>query len=284
MGPIEISTTDLLGIYKAKTFHGYPEKLMIYPKTHDLRNFQTGNSYLTNEGLARKKSNTLSPHASSVREYAYGDSLSRIHWKSTARSRRLMSKEFDVNTSNEVIILNDMDSSVHLGELEESTLELSISLVASLCKKYSDSNIPVGLLSHGAERYFLAPGIGHHHFDRTMELLAGAQTNKDENLHQVLTEEKNTLISHPSMIVITPSTEVKWIENLSDLSQFATITVMLIDPISFSGNTNHAAAISSLTSIGISPYLLEKNTPIENALSQPFSIRANLFPSNVANS
>ena len=205
MGPVEISTTDLLGIYRANTLHGSPDKIMIYPKIHDLKNFQTGNSNLTNEGMARRRSNILSPHASSVREYAYGDSLSRIHWKSTARSGRLMSKEFDVGTSNEVMILNDLNDSVHVGELDESSIELSISLVASLCKKYINSNTPVGFLSYGKERYHLPPSTGSSHFDRTMEILAQAQSGDDKKLHQILNEERNIWINYTSIIVITQS-------------------------------------------------------------------------------
>ena len=272
MGPVEISTTDLLGIYRANTLHGSPDKIMIYPKIHDLKNFQTGNSNLTNEGMARRRSNILSPHASSVREYAYGDSLSRIHWKSTARSGRLMSKEFDVGTSNEVMILNDLNDSVHVGELDESSIELSISLVASLCKKYINSNTPVGFLSYGKERYHLPPSTGSSHFDRTMEILAQAQSGDDKKLHQILNEERNIWINYTSIIVITPSNNIKWVSALSELAQFnINITVILIDPISFSGDGDQTEVISALASIGISPFLLRKGDSMEAALSRSFS-------------
>ncbi len=272
MGPVEISTSDLLGIYRAKTFHGAPEKIMIYPKIHDLKNFQAGNSNVTNEGIARKKSNILSPHASSVREYTYGDSLSRIHWKSTARSGRLMSKEFDVGTSNEVMILNDLDDSVHVGELDQSSIELSISLVASICKKYRNSNTPIGFLSHGKERYHLPSGMGVSHFDRTMEILARSQSGNDKKLHQILNEERNIWVTHTSIIIITPSDNVEWVSALSELSQFSiNITVILIDPVSFSGEGDQTAVISALATIGVSPFLLRKGDSMEAALSRPFS-------------
>ena len=276
MGPVEISTTDLLGIYRAKTLHGSSEKIMIYPKIHDLKNFQTGNSNLTNVGMARRKSHILSPHASSVREYAYGDSLSRIHWKSTARSGRLMSKEFDVGTSNEVMILNDLDDSVHVGELDQSSIELSISLVASLCKKYSNSNTPIGFMSHGEDRYYLPPSMGQSHFDRTMEILAIAQSGNDKKLHQILNEERNIWITYTSIIIITPSNNIEWVSALSELSQFnINITVILIDPVSFSGEGDQTTVISALGSIGISPFLLKKGDSMEAALSRSFSRRDN---------
>ena len=271
MGPVEISTTDLLGIYRAKTLHGTPENIMIYPKIHDLTNFQIGNSDITNEGMARRKSNILSPHASSVREYAYGDSLSRIHWRSTARSGRLMSKEFDVGTNNEIMILNDLDDSVHAGELDQSSFELSISLVASLCKKYSRSNTPIGFLSHGKERYHLPPSTGTSHFNRSMEILTRAQSGDDKKLQQILDENRNLWVTHTSIIIITPSTNIEWVIALSALSRFnIDITVILIDPVSFSGKGDQTPVISALAGIGISPFLLTKEDSIEVALSRSF--------------
>jgi len=275
MGPIEISTTDLLGIYRATTQHGEIDKIMVYPKIHDLRNFHIGTSQITNEGTSRKKSNILSPHASSVREYAYGDSLSRVHWKTTARTNRLMSKEFDVGSSNEVVILNDLDKSVQCGRLEDSTDELSISVTASLTKSYTDSHTPVGFLSHGNDRYYITPGIGSSHFDRTMQTLAVAKPGKGKKLQQVITEERNIWFNHSSIIIITPSSETEWVTALSELSQSNTsVTVIMVNAKSFGGKHELGPILSALDNIGISPYVINKNDELNESLSRSFFKRS----------
>ena len=275
MGPIEISTTDLLGIYRATTQHGEIDKIMVYPKIHDLRNFHIGTSQITNEGTSRKKSNILSPHASSVREYAYGDSLSRVHWKTTARTNRLMSKEFDVGSSNEVVILNDLDKSVQCGRLDDSTDELSISVTASLTKSYTDSHTPVGFLSHGNDRYYITPGIGSYHFDRTMQTLAVAKPGNGKKLQQVITEERNIWFNHSSIIIITPSSEIEWVTALSELSQFNTsITVIMVNAKSFGGKHELGPILSALDNIGISPYVINKNDELNESLSRSFFKRS----------
>jgi len=275
MGPIEISTTDLLGIYRATTQHGEIDKIMVYPKIHDLRNFHIGTSQITNEGTSRKKSNILSPHASSVREYAYGDSLSRVHWKTTARTNRLMSKEFDVGSSNEVVILNDLDISVQCGRLEDSTDELSISVTASLTKSYTDSHTPVGFLSHGNDRYYITPGIGSSHFDRTMQTLAVAKPGNGKKLQQVIAEERNIWFNNSSIIIITPSSETEWVTALSELSQFNTsITVIMVNAKSFGGKHELGPILSALDNIGISPYVINKNDELNESLSRSFFKRS----------
>tara|TARA_B100000586_G_scaffold258138_1_gene222405 strand:+ start:233 stop:1444 length:1212 start_codon:yes stop_codon:yes gene_type:complete len=275
MGPIEISTTDLLGIYRATTRHGEIDKIMVYPKIYDLRNFNIGTSQITNEGTSRKKSNILSPHASSVREYAYGDSLSRVHWKTTARTNRLMSKEFDVGSSNEVVILNDLDISVQCGRLEDSTDELSISVTASLTKSYTDSHTPVGFLSHGNDRYYITPGIGSSHFDRTMQTLAVAKPGNGKKLQQVIAEERNIWFNNSSIIIITPSSETEWVTALSELSQFNTsITVIMVNAKSFGGKHELGPILSALDNIGISPYVINKNDELNESLSRSFFKRS----------
>ena len=275
MGPIEISTTDLLGIYKASTRHGEIDKIMVYPKIYDLRNFNIGTSQITNEGTSRKKSNILSPHASSVREYAYGDSLSRVHWKTTARANRLMSKEFDVGSSNEVVILNDLDKSVQCGRLDDSTDELSISVTASLTKSYTDSHTPVGFLSHGNDRYYITPGIGSSHFDRTMQTLAVAKPGNGKKLQQVIAEERNIWFNNSSIIIITPSSETEWVTALSELSQFNTsITVIMINAKSYGGKHELGPTLSALDNIGVSPFVISKNDEINESLSRSFFKRS----------
>jgi len=201
--------------------------------------------------------------------------LSRIHWKTTARSNRLMSKEFDVGSSNEVIILNDLDESVQWGGLDDSTDELSISVTASLTKRYTDSHTPVGFLSHGDDRYYITPGIGSSHFDRTMRTLAIAKPGKSKRLHQVITEERNIWVNHSSIIIITPSSEPEWITALSELSQFnASITVIMINANSFGGKYELGPTLSALDNIGISPYLINRNDEINESLSRSFFRRS----------
>ena len=105
-----------------------------------------------------------------------------------------------------------------------------------------------------------------------MEILAQAQSGDDKKLHQILNEERNIWINYTSIIVITPSNNIEWVSALSELTQFnINITVILIDPISFSGDGDQTEVISALASIGISPFLLRKGDSMEAALSRSFS-------------
>ncbi|PIC86837.1 hypothetical protein CSV72_06955 [Sporosarcina sp. P20a] len=64
---------------------------------------------------------------SSVREYAPGDRMSWIHWKSFARTSKLMTKEFDEQRSEQHTLLLDCG----ISETFESAVEFAASIVVS---------------------------------------------------------------------------------------------------------------------------------------------------------
>ena len=43
-----------------------------------------------------------------MRDYATGDSLNRIHWPTTARTRRLMGKEFELDPTADIWLYLDL--------------------------------------------------------------------------------------------------------------------------------------------------------------------------------
>ena len=113
--------------FRRDTDFGESDTLVVYPRTYNLSHFEIPATYLSGESDARRRSHDLTPHAASVREYAFGDSLSRIHWNSTARTRRLMSKEFDLGMSSDVWLMVDLHEEAQAGELEDSTDEYAVS-------------------------------------------------------------------------------------------------------------------------------------------------------------
>jgi uncharacterized protein (DUF58 family) len=130
---------------------------------------------------------------------------------------------------------------------------------------------PIGFLSHGNDRYYITPGIGSSHFDRTMQTLAIAKPGKSKKLHLVITEERNIWVNHSSIIIITPSSEPEWVTALSELSQFNTsLTVIMINANSFGAKRELGSTLSALDNIGISPYLISRNDDINESLSRSF--------------
>lgn len=272
LGPVRVSNTDAFGIFRRERFFCDTDQLIVYPRTHYIPEFAIPAADLSGDSSTRRRSHDLTPHASSVREYAFGDSISRVHWGSTAKLGRLMSKEFDLGQSSDVWVLVDLHRDVQAGELEESTDEYAVSIGASLSRKYLEAGLPVGLIAQGDQRYFLPADTGIGQFDRILEFLALSKAEGSVALETMLAQEEQLWGYHSSLIVITPSNRPDWVTALRELMRRRVrVAVVLLDGVSFDGFFNTVDVIPHLYLAGIPPYLVRKGDDIPVALSRVFT-------------
>lgn len=273
LGPVRVSNTDAFGLFERERNFGGTDTLVVYPRTHDIPGFAIPSAYLSGESSARRRSHDLTPHAASVREYAFGDSISRVHWNSTARLGKLMSKEFDLGLSSDVWLLVDLHRDVQAGELDESTDEYAVSIAASLARKYLDAQLPAGLVAYGDRRYMLQAETGAGQFDRIMEFLAMSKAEGETPLERALPREEQLWGYHSSLVVITSSHRLEWVTALRELSRRRVrIAVILLDGQSFGGMFDSMAAVPRLYDAGIAPYVLRQGDSIPVALSRPYTM------------
>ena len=272
LGPVRVSNTDAFGIFRRERFFCDTDQLIVYPRTHYIPEFAIPAADLSGDSSTRRRSHDLTPHASSVREYAFGDSISRVHWGSTAKLGKLMSKEFDLGQSSDVWILVDLHRDVQAGELEESTDEYAVSIGASLSRKYLEAGLPVGLIAQGDQRYFLPADTGTGQFERILEFLALSKSEGSVALESLLAEEEQLWGYHSSLIVITPSNRPDWVTALRELMRRRVrVAVVLIDGASFDGFFNTEEVVPHLYVAGIPPYLIRKGDDIPVALSRVYT-------------
>ena len=273
LGPVRVSNTDPFGLFKRDRDFGGQDDLVVYPRVYDLADFEMPPGYLSGESSARRRSHDLTPHAASVREYAFGDSLSRIHWQSTARTGRLMSKEFELGMASDVWILVDLHREVQAGDLEESTDEYAVSMAASLAQKYIRTQLPVGLLGYGDERYMIPADTGEAQFERIMEHLAMSKAEGAMSLADVLSREEQLWGTHSSIIILTSSHREDWTVALRELvRRRLRIAVILIDGQSFGGLFETMASTPALYDAGIAPFVVRRGDDIPVALSHPYTV------------
>ena len=269
LGPVRVANTDAFGLFRSERMFGGTDTLLVYPRTYDLPGFAIPAAYLSGESSARRRTHDLTPHASSVREYASGDSISRVHWNSTARLGKLMSKQFDLGHSSDVWLVVDLQKNIQAGELDESTDEYAVSIAASLAKKYLDAQLPVGLIAYGDKRYFLNSDPGTGQYDRIMELLAMSKAEGTTSLSRLLPREESLWGFHSSVVVITPSHRPDWVVGLKELTRRRVrVAVVLLDGSSFDGIFKTTDVIPELYLAGIPPYVVSRGEDIPSALSR----------------
>ena len=274
---MRVSNTDAFGLFRRERLFGGTDTLIVYPQTHDLPGYNVPSSNISGESSSRRRSHDLTPHAASVREYAFGDSISRIHWASSARMGRMMSKEFDLGLSSDVWLLVDLHRDVQAGELEDSTDEYAVSIAASLARKYIEAQLPAGLIAYGDQRYALPADTGGGQFDRIMEFLAMSKAEGSTPLEEVLPEEEQLWGYRSSLVVITSSHRAGWVSGLEELARRRVkVSVVLLDASSFGSMFDPLALVPELYAAGISPYVVRKGDAIPLALGRPYAMPATL--------
>jgi uncharacterized protein (DUF58 family) len=272
MGPVRVANTDaLFGLFRREKLFGDTDSLVVYPRTFDVPGFAIPAAHLSGESSGRTRTQNFMPAAASVREYASGDSISRVHWNSTARLGKLMSKEFDIGSSSDVWLLVDLHRDTQAGELEESTDEYAVSIAASLAKRYLEAQLPLGLIAYGDRRYFLSADRGAGHLDKAMELLAMSKAEGTVDLEAALLKEELLWGYRSSLVVITASHRQDWVRALRELARRGVgVAVILLDGGSFGGYYDTLGVVPDLYGAGVAPYVVRRGDDIPAAMSRPY--------------
>ena len=259
IGPLLARTSDPLGLFRAEIIRGNPMKVVVQPPIVALPYFRLPVAERSGEQSTRYRSQSRTPHVSTVREYIHGDSLNRIHWLSTAKSGQLMSKEFDSGEAGDVWVVLDLERKIHHSQGTEKTDESAAAIAASLTHSILTEEHSVGLLAYGDHEYLLPLGIGTKQMSRVLETLTLSKTEGDKALAGVLLTNSGQFRNSASLFVVTSSTATEWISVLRELRyRGLNIVVVLVDPASFGGKQSLDEVAVELVSVGIPTYLVHR--------------------------
>lgn len=274
IGPLVARSSDPLGLFSVERSQGDPIEVMIYPAVSELPGLRLPAVGLSGEERVLRRPQTRSAQASTVREYSYGDSLSRIHWPSTAKWDQLMSKEFDSGGYGDVWVILDLEQAVQEAVGMEKTDECAVAAAASLAHLALAEERSVGLVAYGDQEYVLPPGSGPRQMSRVLETLAIAKTEGDATLREVLRLNTVRFGRLASVLIVTSSTDTEWVAMLQNLSFRGLKTmVVLVDPESFGGDRSCYAVAMALVSAGIPVHVVRRGDMLPVALSRPANPR-----------
>src|SRR4051794_6514291 len=149
--------------------------LLIYRYVHQLHGF------FTNSGSAGGDAGHPPPHRApgdelhSVRELQQGESLRRVHWRSTAKRRKLMVKELTDMPRDEAAVLLDGDAASVAGPRGQSSFDAEVRAAASLMSRMVALGQRCSLVIHGATRERLRIQAGGGEWATVLAALAAVE-------------------------------------------------------------------------------------------------------------
>ncbi|WNV86178.1 DUF58 domain-containing protein [Umezawaea sp. Da 62-37] len=94
VGPLVIEKSDRLGLARCLVDTGGTATLWVHPRRHPARPFSVGHRRFHHEGATTDRSPRGSSELREVREYVPGDEVRLVHWKATARTGRMMVRDY----------------------------------------------------------------------------------------------------------------------------------------------------------------------------------------------
>ena len=234
VGPLEMSTGDLLGLSPEQTCRGESDYLTVYPKVISITDpFLPSRSPMGSLRYHQPIFEDPSRPAGK-RDYQAGDSLRRIDWKATASSGRLQVKLFEPSIALETALFVNLNLVEYSTKDRVSGPELAIVAAASLANWIIAKRQSAGLYTNGVDLLNLQvdsqpipPRKGRPHLMRMLENLARIKTRETAPFVELLRRHRAALTWGTTLIVITGSTDQALFDELLQ-DQRAGMSVVLV--------------------------------------------------------
>ena len=151
--------------------------LLVYPRLVELDRLfsEAGTHDQGGRRLLLRRASGFDLH--SVREYEHGESLRKVHWRTTARRGRLMVKELEDEPRDEVAVLLDAAAGVSAGEPPDSSFDMQVRAAGSILRAHARRGRRVALVINSAGREMLSLRGPDSDWKSAMEVLAAAEPN-----------------------------------------------------------------------------------------------------------
>jgi uncharacterized protein (DUF58 family) len=268
LGPTTLMTSDPFGVFSVTVHYDATAPFVVMPPLVPLPGIEVSPGGRTGEGRPRANAANRTVSAASVREYAPGDSMRWIHWRTSAHHDSLYVRLFDGVPAGDWWIVLDMDEHVQAGEEEDSTEEHGVILAASLADRGLRSGRAVGLVMHGEDLTWLAPQRGDTRRWEVLRALAEVCPGS-RPLSALLAQTGSAVDQHASLVIITSAARGEWVEGLVPLLRRGIApTVLLLDPVSFGGNGDVRGATALLSDLEVAHYVITRDL-LDRAETRP---------------
>lgn len=288
LGPTTLISGDPFGLFIVKKHFKQSSEILVYPRVEDIDQFPGPAGLLPGGDALKRRTHQVTPNSASIREYLPGDALNRIDWKSSARTDKLMVKEFELDPLAEVWIFVDGEKISHdelahnletdvkgiiFGELDRpslppSSVEYAASAAASIARYYLRRGRSVGLALLQDREELLPPDKGARQLDKIYERLAFFKSNGENAFTGLLVTQSRRLPRGSTVVVITPSVRSEIPSAIDQIFRLGLrpITV-LINAQSFSGPPGTDLLASKISNMGVPVTIISNEDAIGDKLS-----------------
>ena len=219
IGPLTVLVSDPFGLARIRVSGSEPSRLLVHPRIEKLSlPRDVGERRSAAASALRQPTGPRGEDFYTLREYAEGDELRKIHWPSTAKRGKLMIRQEETPWHLRATILVDDRRSAHEGEGPLSSFEQAVQGAASVVDLYHRSGYAYRLL--GAHDDGVQNGKGANQYHLCLDVLAmiqprGPRSGDDETLAKRLGEIESRGGSEETLVILTGSLDAQVANSIS---------------------------------------------------------------------
>ena len=235
IGPLSISTGDILGLRESLRAQKPAEHLVVYPKIIAFTSMEIP-SYSPQGTLRHTLPLFEDPtRAFGKRGYTSGDSLRRVDWKASASTGQLQVKVFEPSIALETSIILNLNADDYYYRNRIDSTELAIVIAASMANWIAENKQLVGMMVNGRDPlmaegkpHSIPPRKGKRHLMRILETLARAEVTDHSSLVPVIQRQRYELAWGTTMIVITGRATSEMLDELYQARRLGQNVVLIL--------------------------------------------------------
>jgi uncharacterized protein (DUF58 family) len=233
-GPVQVRLGDPFGLFPRTVRVAPGSTVTVYPAIHAVGEIGPLSAGGSGGDVRRGRPVDVPPEVAAVREYDTADGMGRIHWPSTARAGRLMSRVYDTRQSSDLLVVLDLERGHSAGVAPEASLEYAISLAASICHAGLRRGQAVGLVTNDARHTAIGAGRGEAQRLRLLDFLATADDDGCTDLCETIRRHGEGWRGRGGIVVITSRRDQAWIEALLEVgTRGVRHLAVVVEPTSF---------------------------------------------------
>ncbi|MHA6484812.1 DUF58 domain-containing protein [Paenibacillus sp. strain BS8-2] len=210
---------DVFGLFEHSGSFPTESAFSVLPQTIPLRQwsgFQRGiRGPYSHASASRSAKETT--QINGVREYHYGDRLSRVHWNATAKTGEWKSKAFERESLPRTLVILDRHSPTY-GESSDR-FELAVSVAASFMEHGLKEDTAMGLLSPGDKLTMLPPRSGMEQRSLAMKHLTFVSQDAPYRIYDSLSRSESVIEPGSFALLITADTGSGMVRSMEWLSR-----------------------------------------------------------------
>jgi uncharacterized protein (DUF58 family) len=267
--PLHIRTGDPFGFFEAAATVGQGVSVVVYPRLEPIPGWRLPSALLEGSHASPERTMQTTPLATTVRPYAPGDSMNRIHWKTTARHGEIQVKEFDLEQTADAWIVLDLQRSIAAGRGDESTTEAAIRAAAAIADKALAENRAVGMTINTNRMAVLPADRGGRQHQKVMQMLSAVDADGTGPLVETMVATVGRLRRGMTAVVITPSVDPSWVRPLASLrARGVSCVAVTLDPGAFDRYSRDGVTTVSAADAAADETAAKRSRALRHALAE----------------